>query len=584
MTHVFHSNVNNILPWQANYTFPSQATKINKQTVQIQPKGGQTYTPGQTIRIEFPSDGYMNMLNSVLLFDVDVFSKTLNSYATTLTVTTEYDSGVGTDKKSTTAALASSATTTFGSGTTSYSTLLGTNDNLIGWYFCFENGPFAEQIGVIKTFTASGRVITSDLLTALALPDGDYTIRLWHGIHIQPGGAHQLFKRVRWLYGGMPLEDHPDYPMMTRLLMNAGVADEFKKSTGAILDGTACSFLDEHSVHTNLTSFQTLISSRKVSLDQNIKPRTVALNLFTGLSTCKKLIPLKWMAAQLVLELTLATPAEALLSHKADDASFQLTRVNYLAELLEFDSTYDTAFYMSLKDKSGPDGSMVKGGVPLKIDTWHYHSFNLTGKDNVIQVHERARSVKSVWAVIRDQTASLKYDNCRSYFDVGQYYTNDAADDAFEDPITGSGAANASGFPALAFGTAAPVTEYQWRIGGRYYPAQPVTCDKGGAEAYVELLKTVDGLGDYHFANGMSPRDWTTYIDKAGGSKFIMCAELEHADVFPDTVSGINSEEMSDLTLILKTDNQPKNKRCDVFVYYDSLIVIRDMNVVDLVM
>lgn len=579
MTSVFHSNVNNILPWQANYTFPSQATKVNKQTVQIQPKGGQTYNPGQTIRIEFPSDGYMNMLNSVLLFDLTVGSPTLNSYVTTVTLATAQ--GVQT------ATLAANPTTTYGTGTIGYSTLRALNntaDSFVGWHLAFEGGPFAEQVGIVKTSNGAG-VITSDLLTAFSLPDGVYTIKLWYGTHIQPGGAHQLFKRVRWLYGGMPLEDHPDYPMMTRLLMNAGVADEFKKTSGAILDGTATSFLDEHMVHANLTSFQTLISNRKVIMDQSIQQRTVALNLFSGLSTCKKLIPLKWMAAQLVLELTLATPAEALISMKTSDATFQMTRVNYLAELLEFDSTYDTAFYMSLKDKAGPDGSMTKGGVPLKLDTWHYHSFNLTGKDNVIQVHERARSVKSVWAVIRDQSASLKVDSCRSYFDTAQYYTNTVADPGFVDPITGANNANVSGYPALIFpANAAPVTEYQWRIGGRYYPAQPVNCDKGGAEAYIELLKTIDGLGDYHFCNGMSPRDWTTYNDRAGGSKFIMCAELEHSDVFPDTVSGINSEEMSDLTLILKTANQPTQKRCDVFVYYDSLIVIRDMNVVDLVM
>lgn len=580
MTHVFHSSVNNITPWQAQYSFPSQATKIGKQTVQIQPKSGQSYKPGETIRIEFPSDGYLNMLNSVLMFDVSVTNPLHDSYLTTMVA-----SGAA---YTLTAASSSIPAVTWGSGLgASYTSRRATAHGFRGYFLVIEDGP--TNIGQSFLVASSGTDGTVNLSSGngvAILPDGTYTVKLWSGTRLQ-GSAHELFKRVRWTYGGIPLEDHPEYPTMVRALMDAGVADEFKKSAGAILDGTACSFADEGLHPTFLTTHTTANHDAiKVAMDQNLKERTVMLNLFTGLSTCKKLIPLKWMAASLVLELTLATPAEALIAGLGSTATnpptFSLNRVNYLAELLEFDSTYDTAFYMGLKNSQGPDGAMVKGGVPLKFSSWNYHNFNLTGKDNVFQIHERARSVKAAFAVIRDQTAHLARDSNRFYHDAGveMKAPNDVGYSA--PSIVGTSQpyavdvelANADAF----------VEEYQWRLGGRYYPAQPVKCGKGGAEAYVELLKTVDALGDYTFSSGMSPRNWSSYHDKTGGDKFIIAAEFEHTDVMPDTVAGINAEEMSDLTLILKLAGQPVGKKCDVMVHYDSLIIIRDMNQVDLVL
>lgn len=66
-----------IIPWNARYSFPSQANKAVKMTPRIPPKTGGTFTPGQQIRVEFPAQGYINPLNTTMEFDV-----TLNSYGT----------------------------------------------------------------------------------------------------------------------------------------------------------------------------------------------------------------------------------------------------------------------------------------------------------------------------------------------------------------------------------------------------------------------------------------------------------------------------------------------------------------------
>lgn len=58
------------IPWNARYAFPSQANKTNKSTPRIPPKNGSYFQPGQTIRLEFPAQGYVNPQNTTLIMDV----------------------------------------------------------------------------------------------------------------------------------------------------------------------------------------------------------------------------------------------------------------------------------------------------------------------------------------------------------------------------------------------------------------------------------------------------------------------------------------------------------------------------------
>ena len=59
-----------VVPWNARYSFPSQANKAVKITPRIPPKNGATFTPSQVIRLEFPAQGYVNPINTTLAFDV----------------------------------------------------------------------------------------------------------------------------------------------------------------------------------------------------------------------------------------------------------------------------------------------------------------------------------------------------------------------------------------------------------------------------------------------------------------------------------------------------------------------------------
>jgi hypothetical protein len=260
------------------------------------------------------------------------------------------------------------------------------------------------------------------------------------------------------------------------------------------------------------------------------------------------------MAAQLVVEITLSTVSDCFLAAlpSSSTINYQLSNVNFIAEMLEFDSAYDAAFY----------GGLQAGGVPIKFSSFHYHSFNLSGATNIVQIHERARSVKAVYAVARDTTTlSVGFDSDRFFHCLAETWSSNA----------------------ISAGGQGDLQTYQWRVGGRYYPAQPVNCQFGASEALMELYKCLDMLGDYTRQGGIQRRTWSNHNGGLGGS-FIIAAPFENADVFPDTISGINAEEQSDIALTLVASAAPTNKKLDVFAHYDALMFVRDGNTIDIVL
>lgn len=124
-------------------------------------------------------------------------------------------------------------------------------------------------------------------------------------------------------------------------------------------------------------------------------------------------------------------------------------------------------------------------------------------------------------------------------------------------------------------------------------------CSYGGAEAYQELLKTIDTLGDYRVDTNIHLQEWQAQgsttngasnygINGGVGTKFIMASSFENTDVSPDQICGINAEEQSDIALSITGGQSGPNasgpKTLHAFVAYDSMIIVRDGNVVDLIL
>lgn len=253
----------------------------------------------------------------------------------------------------------------------------------------------------------------------------------------------------------------------------------------------------------------------------------------------------------------------------------------------------------------------MNGGVPIKFATWNNYRSSTPGSTTLnMQIQERGRSVKAIFALQRRDPTSFTSDSGATFFSTG---------------------ATAAVTPA---GGASTLQEYQYRIGGRYFPASPVqnatdvggAYPNGGAESWVELSKALNTLGDARLATPCNVLKWAippyassnlvtlgtglTYttlpefdyrdqvcrwdlgspyalqIESAsnafagnmGSSCFAMAIDLETSN--GGEISGLNAEEQSDISLIARWNvAQPTGFAMDVYTYIDSMIVLRENNV-----
>ena len=520
----YPSSEDNIVPWNARYQYPGQAVPATKTTPRISPKNGANFQQNQVIRLEFPAQGYINPRNTTLAFDV-----------------------------------------------------------------ALNRGDVPDNGGSA----------------------GDF-VRFQNNIQ-------SIFQRVRLLYGSTPIEDIIDYNVITRGLTEwtaqpGGHADQLSINEGIGNISYGCTgdntgpavtsimharqlFIHGHdSINAGATDnaapyvpseFGTFAGNAPTAtLKYPTRRYTVQLGL--GLFNQDKLIPVKFMASQLAIEITLASNVSCLYSIRSNpNCSYEVQNVTLLPEILEFDAAYDAMFLKGLK----------QGGVPIKFQTWHNFQFNMPAATSVnVQIQERARSVKSIFAMQR----------------IGP--------DAY---ATDSGA---SLYSSSAGNT---LQQFQFRIGGRYYPAAPVKCNvdagtgagsNGASEAFAELGKALHTLGDYRLSTALTSPRWgypivsgqtvdqlakdgyyglravnTTGITanqtavnsinlNAGffSQQFCMAQSLVTTD--GGEISGLNTEEQSDIILSATwSGTQTAGYVLEVFTYFDCLLVLRENNVVELI-
>lgn len=254
---------------------------------------------------------------------------------------------------------------------------------------------------------------------------------------------------------------------------------------------------------------------------------------------------------------------------------------------------------------------LQEGGVPIKFSSWHTYRFGTGGSANLnLQIQERSRSVKALFAVQRRDPASIFTDSGALLMCSNQ---GDSA-------------------------VANTLQSYQFRIGGRYFPAAPVqtslstgsTKPNSGAEAFIELQKALNIVGDYRLSTGVNTLRWCTppfntskssgnfatiyseldyncsatgylpdgrlktyvvtgpnspgnaFSGNLGASAFAMAVDLETSNGVE--ISGLNAEEQSDISLIA-TYSGPQNNSfvMEVYAYYDAMIILRENNVLELI-
>jgi hypothetical protein len=544
----FPSDEEVVTPWNARYSYPSQANKATKMTPRIPPKNGSSFQPGQIIRLEFPAQGYVNPLNTTLEMDVVLIAPT-NASA--------------------------------------------------------------------------------------------YAIRFQNNIQ-------SIFNRVRLLYGASPQEDILQYNILVRALTEwtstnqmgqvnqTSIADGIGGFTNGGFQyiasvGPTVLSLAAGIVHTRQKYIQglqgnygatagTIIAN---SAPNDTQPSTLPsgvttanaysvrryqINFALGIFTQDKLIPTKYMASQLAIEITLEQANACIyqpigFSTNTSPPTYAVGNINLIPEIIEFDDSYDVAFLNGLES----------GGVPIKFATWHYFQFTTQGASSLqLQITERSRSVKGIFAVQRRNPQSFNTDSHALLFDSN---------------------------PSTSITTAGSTCQqYQYRIGGRYFPAAPVQLSanvgnaitNGGAEAYIELEKFLNIVGDYRLSPNTSVLNWaipsiiysgTTLFseydysllcfgynafgipnvvyaentqivvgDVFGGNNTgnmpssMFCAAINFETSNGVEISGLNAEEQSDISFnVMWSANQSTGFSIECFTYVDVMWVLRPNNYLDLI-
>jgi hypothetical protein len=430
-----------------------------------------------------------------------------------------------------------------------------------------------------------------------------------------------IFSRVRLLYGATPLEDIINYNVIVRCLTEwtstnqSGTMDQTSIAEGiaGITIGTIGSNAALGPPYVQATSFvPALVNARQAyiqGIDLSLNgfgyipnsscTRRYQVNLALGLLTQDKLLPVKFMASQLAIELSLAQESDCIIARPGvgtaptgpNFPSYSVSNFNMIPEILEFDASYDSMFLRGLQD----------GGVPLKFSSWHTFIFTANGASINLLVQERSRSVKALFAVQRLNPSSIGVDMGATFFNS-----------------------------STVLGT---LQNYQFRIGGRYFPAQPVqlstnvggSIGNGGAEAYVELQKALNIVGDYRLSTSTNTTRWaqdniaatvdgavefaqnadygcSPFIDSRvaltpsaaypvsvspiagslGSSCFVMASDLETSNGIE--ISGLNAEEQSDIALLANwSAAQANGNNLEVYSYYDAMIILRENNVLELI-
>jgi hypothetical protein len=537
-------------------------------TPRIPPVNGSVFNPGNVIRIEIPSVGYINPANTSLSFDVTLLNG--NILAADKSTVIRFQNNIQ--------SCFSRVRLLYGStpieDISNYNQIVR---SLTEWTSSEENTITKKSIneGIGNTMYGKAGMISSD---ATFNANGN----------ANPGGADGIVNiRQSRIHG-----------VCTTIRTNANAA------------GTPRNGLGFGVVPNGTTVISPVIAALPIQADllKTTNPiRRYQVQLALGLFNQPKLIPTKFMASKLVIEILLANAADCIYAPSvgaAGNPTYQISNVNLLPEFLEFDSSYDETFLAGL----------MNGGVPIKFATWNSYLYRTDGATSInLNIQERARSVKSIF-VMQKRNSLFTADSGATFFTSG------------------------IGTSVTPNGGLSTLQEFQFRVGGRYFPSAPVQnaqnvggdTPNGGAEAWIELSKALNHLGDSRLSscnvlkwavppyaattifgtilgqlyNNLPDRDYkdslvrhdigtfatmivenpgtNAFSGDVGSSCFAMAVDLETSN--GGEVSGLNGEEQSDISLLARW-NLPQNSlhSLNVFTYIDSMIVLRENNILELI-
>ena len=224
--------------------------------------------------------------------------------------------------------------------------------------------------------------------------------------------------------------------------------------------------------------------------------RRYQVHLMLGLFQQQKLMPLKYMASQLHVEIELEQAKACIyyrpsvtwttqpagvtgLGTPGSPPTYKLKNVCLVAQTYEYGSLYDAYIIKQIVDT----------GIPIKFSTFNSYRFTHSGSPFVsLQIPERSKSVKTIFAVQRREPETFDTDSGACFFDSATGQVDGAS----------------------------TLQDYQFKIRGKYYPEEPVKCStivggvvpNSGSEAFVELKKSLHIIGNYSISTENNTLSW----------------------------------------------------------------------------
>ncbi len=333
--------------------------------------------------------------------------------------------------------------------------------------------PIETQLCFNLNFTCTSSIgnITANITTA---GTSEFTLE---------NNISRLFRRCRILYGSMVVEDIQDYATLVAMLTAATTQTSVYETNHGRFQGIGC-YAKRRNYHgVAAVATGTGNNGATIAAGTGNIVRRYTVPIYAGMFMQRKLIPLKWMSSQFAIELELVQDSKELIEMGVlyspntalnirptpfSNVVINVGQVELVTQVVEFDKGFDTQVF-----------NVLQKGLPLQCQSWNSYITNLTALNQQIQIQDRSRSVRAALAVVTS-------DACKTYYADSKRF-----------------------FASATLQQSGALQSYQWRVGGRYYPSQPVQCHgtSSGArndinqgyhtpavEAWAELQKVFDNL------------------------------------------------------------------------------------------
>lgn len=216
--------------------------------------------------------------------------------------------------------------------------------------------------------------------------------------------------------------------------------------------------------------------------------RTYCINPVSGLLMQPKYIPLLMTKGGIQLEFVLADPKNALVTGGEQPAgvpSYEIKNVEYIAELIDFGPEFNSNFIQMM---AGVGGALMSGV------TYRNHTSTLNEAGTSVDISERARSIKSIFTILRLQTdigdkevESLRNRRCPTSLNGYQYRVGSVT------------------YPDHFVKVQSPIPTFDGELAHGTAAAKKLNC----AESYSQTLKALgNALTDVRHGSLVTPHNW----------------------------------------------------------------------------